>query len=310
MPHRTLTLKQCRKQIEEDLGLESGALKPQKSTIEKVISAFVAESSANEEQQQEETSPPPSSPGDKKRKHSSSSKKEKKNKDDKKKKTKKSSRKEEPKPKPSSASRPRKHGKRVEKLKTICRSATITIPPTLYVKNKAESELEAALEALLDKHNLTISSGAAEIGKAKQRLQIQRDLDGIDSSNILEGGCRRRAAAAPVSYKSLMEASESEEEEEEEEGVVEEQGEEEDGKSEQQDGSEEERSEEEEEEDDVSEPSLSQEEKETGHNENSSGNGEVHKMDAEKSVVVPKVVAEAAPVARVGAVVDWSDDDA
>ncbi len=42
----------------------------------------------------------------------------------------------------------------------MCRAATITIPPTLYVRNKGEGALEAALEELLAKHGLDADSGA------------------------------------------------------------------------------------------------------------------------------------------------------
>lgn len=56
---------------------------------------------------------------------------------------------------------PRQYGKRVEKLRSVCRVATITIPPSLYSRNKEEGALEAALEELLAKHGLDADSGAA-----------------------------------------------------------------------------------------------------------------------------------------------------
>lgn len=57
-------------------------------------------------------------------------------------------------------------------------------------------------------------AGERDIQKAKSKLQVQRDLDGIDSSNIIQGG-RGRRAAAPVSYKGMVQPpSDSEEEEE------------------------------------------------------------------------------------------------
>ena len=55
---------------------------------------------------------------------------------------------------------PRQYSRTVEKLRSICRAATITIAPTVYVKNKSDAEMQAALEALLDKHGLDVHSGA------------------------------------------------------------------------------------------------------------------------------------------------------
>lgn len=164
------------------------------------------------------------------------------------------------------AAGPRLYGKCVEKLRSVCRAATITIPPSLYSRNKEEGALEAALEELLAKHGLDADSGASAaavlccvaaigpllscgrcsvcladgrdgcgmhselaitwsscrctpphstccthpspsvhageraIAQVKSKLTIQRDLDGIDTSNIIEGG-RRRRGAATVSYK-------------------------------------------------------------------------------------------------------------
>lgn len=118
---------------------------------------------------------------------------------------------------PAKASGPRQYSKRVEKLRTLCKQATITIPPTLYVKNKSDDELAAALEALLEKHGLSAGSGPNEVARAKQQLQTVRDLDGIDTSNIVEGG-RRQRGGDRVSYRKLLEVESEEEEEDEEDG--------------------------------------------------------------------------------------------
>lgn len=54
---------------------------------------------------------------------------------------------------------PRQYSKAVEKLRGVAKAATVTIPPTLYVKNKSDEQLQAALEALLEKHDLDAHSG-------------------------------------------------------------------------------------------------------------------------------------------------------
>ena len=56
---------------------------------------------------------------------------------------------------------PRQYSKRVEKMRSVCKAATITIPPSLYSRNKGEGALEAALEEPLAKHGLDADSGAA-----------------------------------------------------------------------------------------------------------------------------------------------------
>lgn len=54
---------------------------------------------------------------------------------------------------------PRQYSRTVEKLRGICKAATITIPPSLYVKNKSDEDLQAALEELLGRHGLDANSG-------------------------------------------------------------------------------------------------------------------------------------------------------
>lgn len=93
------------------------------------------------------------------------------------------------------------------------------IPPALYKRASDTDELVQELEALLDKHGLTRSSGSREIavcvqlykqlqactcpGQAvKAKLTKDKELEGIDLGNIIEEtGRRRRAATAPVDYK-------------------------------------------------------------------------------------------------------------
>jgi hypothetical protein len=93
----------------------------------------------------------------------------------------------------------RTYSKKVDRMRSLCRQATITIPPNIYVKNKTDKELEAAFEALLEKNGLEANAGANEVAKVKTQLQIQRDLDGIDTSNIISDGRRSRRGA--TNYK-------------------------------------------------------------------------------------------------------------
>ena len=70
----------------------------------------------------------------------------------------------------------------MERLRRLCRAATIAIPPNAYRAAKAgggEAALAAALEALLAKHGLDKGSDRAATDAVRARLQLQRDLDGV-----------------------------------------------------------------------------------------------------------------------------------
>jgi Histone chaperone domain CHZ len=106
-----------------------------------------------------------------------------------------------PKTAPAPKAAARTYSKKIDRMRSLCRQATITIPPNIYVKNKTDSELEDAFEALLNKNGLGASSGPNEVAKVKAQLQIQRDLDGIDTSNIISDGRRSRRGAGATNYK-------------------------------------------------------------------------------------------------------------
>lgn len=70
----------------------------------------------------------------------------------------------------------------MERLRRLCRAATIAIPPNVYRAAKAgggEAALAAALEALLAKHGLGKGSDRAATDAVRARLQLQKDLDGV-----------------------------------------------------------------------------------------------------------------------------------
>ena len=70
----------------------------------------------------------------------------------------------------------------MERLRRLCRAATVAIPPNAYRAAKAgggEAALAAALEALLAKHGLDKGSDRAATDAVRARLQLQKDLDGV-----------------------------------------------------------------------------------------------------------------------------------
>ena len=105
---------------------------------------------------------------------------------------------------------PKKYSERVEKLKKKCSEASIRVPISVYTQYKKHGnmkQLEGDILALLEKEGLSAKSTKDEILEVRERLELARDTEGIDASNIIkspEGGRRgrRRAAAAAVMHWS------------------------------------------------------------------------------------------------------------
>jgi hypothetical protein len=70
-------------------------------------------------------------------------------------------------------------------------------------QNKGEAALVKALQELLAKHGLTPNSDAGALARVKAKLELSRDLEGIDMSNIIsdDGGRSTRRAAARIDFK-------------------------------------------------------------------------------------------------------------
>lgn len=74
-------------------------------------------------------------------------------------------------------------------------------------QNKDPASLRAALDNLLREHGLSADAGERAIAKVRAQLERQRELEGIDLSNIIEeedgGRGGRRRAAARVDYRQV-----------------------------------------------------------------------------------------------------------
>lgn len=203
--NRNVTLKKCRRILERDLGLEEKKLDQVKKDVHEIIDRALMGGT--------QTDLPPPRPveteikrGEKKEtktKHAhvkSNSSMPAHNQRHKSAKTERSNAEEK-----NSGTR----SARVEKLKRILKTATITISPNIYVKHKREDELYEALCGLLKKEGLSPNPSDREIAAVRKRKQIERDLDGIDTSNIISTGRRRRTSAdAQYTYKEEDESDE------------------------------------------------------------------------------------------------------
>ncbi|KAL8167011.1 hypothetical protein V2J09_008510 [Rumex salicifolius] len=89
------------------------------------------------------------------------------------------------------------YGKRVENLKSIIKSCSMSIPPSIYKKvkqapeNKREAVLIKELENILAKEGLTANPSEKEIKDVKKKKERAKELEGIDMNNIVSSSRRR-----------------------------------------------------------------------------------------------------------------------
>ena len=72
----------------------------------------------------------------------------------------------------------KEYGPKVQRLKRICKAATITIPPSVYARVTSEQDVVTRLKDLLSKHGLAKDSSPENIARVKKTLKKERDLDG------------------------------------------------------------------------------------------------------------------------------------
>ncbi|XVE55355.1 hypothetical protein DITRI_Ditri03aG0152000 [Diplodiscus trichospermus] len=89
------------------------------------------------------------------------------------------------------------YGKRVENLKTVIKSCGMSVPPSIYkrvkqlAENKREAQLIKELEEILSKEGLSANPSEKEIKEVRKRKERAKELEGIDTSNIVLSSRRR-----------------------------------------------------------------------------------------------------------------------
>ncbi|XP_015867105.2 uncharacterized protein LOC107404639 isoform X2 [Ziziphus jujuba] len=104
----------------------------------------------------------------------------------------------------SSAEKPTKkevsapaYGKRVESLKSVIKACGMSVPPAIYKKvkqvpeNKREDQLIKELEEILAKEGLSANPSEKEIKEVRKKKERAKELEGIDTSNIVSSSRRR-----------------------------------------------------------------------------------------------------------------------
>ncbi|KAI3820102.1 hypothetical protein L1987_13960 [Smallanthus sonchifolius] len=118
------------------------------------------------------------------------------------------------------------YGKNVERLKSIIKACGMTVAPTVYKKakqapeNKREAILIKELEEILSKEGLSTNPSEKEIKDVKRRKETAKELEGIDTSNIVLGSRRRSTTFPPPRPKEpvLSDSDESEDQDEDGDG--------------------------------------------------------------------------------------------
>ncbi|KAJ0233164.1 Translation initiation factor [Hirschfeldia incana] len=134
------------------------------------------------------------------------------------------------------------YGKRVEHLRSVIKSCGMSIPPVIYRKvkqapeDKREATLIEELEQILAKEGLSSDPSEKEIKEVKKQKERSKELEGIDTSNIVSSS-RRRSTTSFVPPPKPKITSESESDEEESENGEDNEEEEEEGNEEAEGGS-------------------------------------------------------------------------
>ncbi|KAL3139488.1 hypothetical protein ABBQ38_003812 [Trebouxia sp. C0009 RCD-2024] len=271
-----LTMKACRKLLEEDLGLPEKSLADRKEFIQRYVDKIIAHKASKQDNKHSDGTRKSSETAPRAKKRKAISKDDEDG--------------SEPKAQPRTSVT-------IDKVKQICKAATIKIPPSAYVKTKSIQDVEQNLEDLLAKHGLCLDSSSHEINKTRDRLAKERDLEGIDTSNIVSGDRRARraaAVAAPINYAAIDKSSSSDEQGSSSEGASDASGSEDEAEDMDEDSHEADTA------TDISPPSSSDTQKKSKKKMRSEDADSNSKQEGSQEV---------APVKKRKAVIDDSDDD-
>ena len=82
----------------------------------------------------------------------------------------------------------------VAALREVCKRAGLTYQH-VFMRHKEDDARIEALENILRDNGLDANASEKAVAKVRAKVELERDLDGIDASNVIEGGRRRRAVA-------------------------------------------------------------------------------------------------------------------
>ncbi|KAH1057492.1 hypothetical protein J1N35_035557 [Gossypium stocksii] len=116
------------------------------------------------------------------------------------------------------------HGKRVEQLKSVIKSCGMSVPPSIYKRvkqvpeNKREAQLIKELEDILSKEGLSANPSEKGVKDVRKRKERAKELEGIDTSNIVISSRRRPTTSfTPPPKPKIPDVSSDDESEESDE---------------------------------------------------------------------------------------------
>ncbi|CAK0787919.1 hypothetical protein CVIRNUC_011141 [Coccomyxa viridis] len=191
---QTITLKRCRRLLEQDMGLQPGGLDDNKDYVKQLIETLVVNPEPEAKPAQEAAKPAAAKVAKKRTASDAQGKKSK-----------------QVEAKQTAA---KEYGPKVQRLKRVCKAATIIVPPSVYARVTSEQDVVTRLKDLLSKHGLAKDSSPEDIARVKRTLKKERDLDGIDTGNIVQSSRSRRPRVIPHAYSAVA-ASGSDEDDDE-----------------------------------------------------------------------------------------------
>ncbi|TYI76074.1 hypothetical protein E1A91_D06G051400v1 [Gossypium mustelinum] len=116
------------------------------------------------------------------------------------------------------------HGKRVEHLKSVIKLCGMSVPPSIYKRvkqvpeNKREAQLIKELEDILSKEGLSANPSEKEVKDVRKRKERAKELEGIDTGNIVISSRRRPTTSfTPPPKPKIPDVSSDDESEESDE---------------------------------------------------------------------------------------------
>lgn len=175
-------MRTARRVLEQDMALPEGKLDEQKQLVKELVDAALMGRLGNDETSKE--------PSEAKRKRQNGASK--KQKESKSKRKPKQNRKAQ-----ATGTTGLGASAKGKKLKRAAKEAGMTIPPTYYKRATTEDEFIQLVEEMLAKEGISGDSDKADLRAVRERKERERDLEGIDTANIIAEARTSRTRRPP-----------------------------------------------------------------------------------------------------------------
>jgi len=101
----------------------------------------------------------------------------------------------------------------VAKLRDVCKKAGLTYQH-VFMRHRDDASRETMLAHILSENGLSARSDANAIGRVRAKVELAKDLDGIDTRNVIEGGRRGRTVRGGTSAEYAKRNSDKDDDDE------------------------------------------------------------------------------------------------